>query len=105
MKTFHVIDTDDSEVMLRGSHDECVKWVADHDGDPCYVIRAEHEVVNWERDDYQFPRLLAEILAVSHDKLDYDALCESMDVVPGELHELFDRADAAWERVKRETCR
>jgi hypothetical protein len=63
------------------------------------------EMTNWDRDDYQFPRLLAEILAVTHDKLDYDALCESMDLEPAHIHELFDRADVAWERVKEETCR
>jgi hypothetical protein len=59
---------------------------------------------NWERDDYQFPRLLAEI-AATQDSLDIDALCESMDLVPGDIHELFDRAQMAWERIKEETCR
>ena len=62
------------------------------------------KVPNWERDDYQFPRLLAEITA-TQDKFDVDALCVSMDCVPGDINELFDRADVAWERVKEETCR
>jgi hypothetical protein len=58
----------------------------------------------WLRDDIQFPRLLAEILAVCGDKLDYDALCASMDLEPSELDELFDRADIAWEKIKKENC-
>jgi hypothetical protein len=57
---------------------------------------------NWDRDGLQFPRLIAEI-AATQDKLDIQALCESMDLPTGRVNELFDRADAAWERIKRET--
>lgn len=53
----------------------------------------------WERDDVQFPRLLAEISA-TQDSLDIPALAESMDLSVEEVNELFDRADAAWERQK-----
>ena len=111
MKTFYVFDIDEDRVALRGSHNECAQWADRHNekvvgsgGDPCFVVREEHEVSNWDRDDYQFPRLLAEIMA-TQDKLDYDTLCESMDLTPDRINELFDRADAAWERVKEETCR
>lgn len=53
----------------------------------------------WERDDVQFSRLLAEISA-TQDSLDIPALAESMDLSVEEVNELFDRADAAWERQK-----
>lgn len=57
----------------------------------------------WEDDAVQFPRLIAEINA-TQDRLDIDALAASMDLEPGNVHELFDRADAAWERIKGGPC-
>lgn len=53
----------------------------------------------WERDDIQFARLLCEIVAVQED-LNIPALAESMDLTVDEVNQLFDRADAAWERHK-----
>lgn len=53
----------------------------------------------WNNDPLQFARLLAEIRA-TQDHLDVDALCESMDLQPGDIDELFERADAAWEKAK-----
>ncbi|CAE6795657.1 hypothetical protein R70006_05061 [Paraburkholderia domus] len=53
----------------------------------------------WERDDIQFPRLLAEIMA-TQDKLDMAALAASMDLSIEEVNSLFDRADRAWEAAK-----
>lgn len=53
----------------------------------------------WERDDIQFPRLLAEIAATQGD-LDILALVHSMDLTPQDIDELFDRAQQAWERHK-----
>lgn len=50
----------------------------------------------WERDEIQFPRLLAEILA-TQDKLDLQALAASMDLSVEQVSSLFDRANAAWE--------
>lgn len=52
----------------------------------------------WENDAIQFPRLLAEIVATQ--SLDMDALAESMGLTLGEVQELFDRADEAWEHIK-----
>lgn len=53
----------------------------------------------WENNHVQFARLLAEIVA-TQEKLDIDALCASMDLTPGELDELFERAQASWEEHK-----
>ncbi len=57
----------------------------------------------WDRDDIQFPRLLAEILA-TQENLDMSALAESMDLSVEEVSSLFDRADKAWETIKAEAC-
>jgi hypothetical protein len=53
----------------------------------------------WESNMIQFPRLIAEINATQ--ELDIDALCESMDLEPSDIEELFDRADREWEKIKR----
>ena len=61
-------------------------------------------LTNWERDEYQFPRLLAEIRAcVQMNHNDLTLLCESMDLSLDNISELFDRAQAEWERVKAVT--
>jgi hypothetical protein len=60
---------------------------------------------NWKNNAIQFPRLLAEINAnVGISSKDWDALCASMDLTSEEVGELFDRADAEWERIKQRTC-
>lgn len=56
----------------------------------------------WQRDDIQFPRLLAEISA-TQDHLDLQSLAESMDLSVDEVNELFDRAGAAWEATKAQS--
>lgn len=56
----------------------------------------------WERDDLQFPRLLAEIMATC-DQLDIEALARSMDLSVERVEELFERAQVAWERIKEKT--
>lgn len=54
----------------------------------------------WRDNAIQFPRLLAEINAVGLTDIQINLICESMDVVPDEIGELFERAEAAWERIK-----
>lgn len=56
----------------------------------------------WENDAIQFPRLLAEIIA-TQDKLDVQALADSMDLSVDQIDELFDRANDAWEAAKAGT--
>lgn len=56
----------------------------------------------WERDDIQFPRLLAEIQGVGLTRTQYEALSDSMDLIPGEIDDLLERADSAWQRHKAE---
>jgi hypothetical protein len=59
----------------------------------------------WERDDVQFPRLLAEICAtVDISNEDFEALCSSMDLEVAQVNELFDRAQNKWEEIKIENC-
>lgn len=65
--------------------------------------REDDALENWDRDEYQFPRLLAEIQATCG-LAEVDALLHSMDISRAQLDELFDRAHDAWERVKEETC-
>jgi hypothetical protein len=58
----------------------------------------------WRRNEYQFPRLLAEINAcVNIDHNDWEQLKASMDLNEAELKQLFDRAGAAWEKIKKQT--
>jgi hypothetical protein len=59
---------------------------------------------NWERNEFQFPRLLAEIYAVGLSIGDWDKLAEAMDLEKEEIGELFNRAQEEWERIKQETC-
>lgn len=54
----------------------------------------------WMDDSVQFPRLIAEINA-TQDHLDIESLADSMDLETGDVHELFNRADRAWELAKR----
>jgi hypothetical protein len=55
----------------------------------------------WEDDSIQFPRLIAEIQScVAINDADWETMLESMDLTNDQLVELFDRADAAWERIK-----
>lgn len=57
----------------------------------------------WQRDDVQFPRLLAEILA-TQDTLDMTALAQSMGLSVEEVSALFDRAEIAWEAIKADSA-
>ena len=54
----------------------------------------------WEINEIQFPRLIAEIIAVGLSNEQWDMLEESMDLNRSELNELFDRAQAEWEKIK-----
>ena len=53
----------------------------------------------WSNNLVQFARLLCEINA-TQDNLSIDALCESMDLYPSDIQELFDRAHEYWEGYK-----
>lgn len=73
------------------------------DGKEIFAETATLTVVNekWKDDSVQFPRLIAEINAnVNITGDDWDDLCDSMDLPSFAVHELFERADAAWEKAK-----
>jgi hypothetical protein len=53
----------------------------------------------WDDDRIQFARLISEIAAVQ-DNLDWEGLCDSMDLTAAELDDLFERAHVVWERAK-----
>jgi hypothetical protein len=61
----------------------------------------------WERDEIQFPRLLAEIHASgafgfqTANETNWDDLCDSMDLTSDEILELFNRAEREWAIIKR----
>jgi len=56
----------------------------------------------WDRDDIQFPRLLDEIQGIGLTDTQYVQIAESMDLTPEEVHELFERAQTAWDKHKAE---
>ena len=57
----------------------------------------------WSDDSIQFPRLIAEISA-TQEMLDIKAIATSMDLDLEDVDELFDRADARWEEIKKSRC-
>lgn len=60
----------------------------------------------WERNEIQFPRLLAEIDAVGFEGVEgehvRESVLESMGLTGEQLDELFERAQEEWERIKSE---
>lgn len=63
----------------------------------------EPDVSIWNRDDIQFPRLLAEIRASGLTSEQYADLTKSMDLHPDMIDDLLERAENAWNRVKADT--
>lgn len=58
----------------------------------------------WNRNDIQFPRLIAELEAAgAFTRSVMTDLRESMDLTDSDISELIDRAQYEWERVKAET--
>ena len=55
----------------------------------------------WENDYLQFARLLAEIRVCGLPKKQYKQLCEDMDLTEADIHEVFERAETAWQNHKR----
>ena len=54
----------------------------------------------WERNELQFPRLLAEIRAVGLSSKQYAGLIESMDLTSSEIDDLLERAEYEWCVIK-----
>lgn len=70
------------------------------------MIQRAFDVVNtkrdaWDRNELQFPRLLAEVHGVL-EKSQFRDLAAAMDLDVDQVGDLFDRADAEWERIKGE---
>lgn len=57
---------------------------------------------HWENNSLQFPRLIAELMAVgAFTKEAYTDLCDNMDLVASDLDDLIERAQAEWELGKQ----
>ena len=66
-------------------------------------LRRRRTLPNWERDDYQFPRLLSEMVAnIALTDEQFETLADAMDLHISDVDELLDRAQTAWEKVKEE---
>lgn len=60
---------------------------------------------NWDRNDVQFPRLIAELEAAGVFSADLmDSLSNEMDLTTEEISQLIWRAQDEWEKVKNEYC-
>jgi hypothetical protein len=101
--TDHLINSN-SDLLLGGSFDAleaCHRDIHDDeqmDGEEGHQHRKDAPDP-WEDNEVQFSRLLAEISA-TQDKLDLEALAESMDLEVAQVNELFDRAQVRWEEAK-----
>jgi hypothetical protein len=81
----------------------------DHTGSPVFgyfggAVRLAKELDQAERwfdNEVQFARLICELVA-NVDNLEFELVAESMDLSKKELISLYDRANAVWERAKRE---
>ncbi len=64
-----------------------------------------NENPRWLDNNVQFPRLIVELKAnVTISREDWSSLCDSMDLSGDYVDELFDRAEAEWGRIKKETA-
>lgn len=71
--------------------------------DPKMGVEAEKDSHRlWERDDVQFPRLLAEIKAAGLPAEVIKQVCTSMDLSSEQVHELLDRAEETFEAIKEQ---
>jgi hypothetical protein len=61
---------------------------------------AKKPLTMWERDNVQFPRLLAEINATGLTTGQYRMLEDSMELTTAEIDELLERAEDRWTRIK-----
>ncbi len=65
------------------------------------IIRmAKKPMTMWERDNVQFPRLLAEIAAAGLTSGQYRMLEDSMDLTTADIDELLERAENRYNRIK-----
>lgn len=67
-----------------------------------YATEAEARSETWSNNAIQFPRLIDELQAVITEA-QLTEVCESMDLAPEELAELFDRAQTQWDAIKAAT--
>jgi hypothetical protein len=61
-----------------------------------------NDTSQWQRNDLQYPRLIAEIIATG--ALDTNlrtVICDSMDLEPHQLDELLHRAESDWIAIKQ----
>ena len=61
------------------------------------------KATNWTNNQIQYPRLLAEIRAISLTPEQYGELCASMDLTIEDIDEILERAESDWETIKANT--
>jgi hypothetical protein len=61
---------------------------------------AKKQLTMWDRDNVQFPRLLAEINATGLTTGQYRMLEDSMELTTEEIDSLLERAEDRWTRIK-----
>jgi hypothetical protein len=82
------------EIMPAGQCPEC--------GALCHNVGFQES--NWDNDAIQFPRLLAEMIALDIPDDDQMAeLCDAMDLESDEIRNITDRATMAWMKIKGKT--
>lgn len=59
--------------------------------------------VNWENNNIQFPRMLAELRANGLTSEQYEFLNESMDLDREQVDEILERAEVVWQEIKDAT--
>lgn len=97
MQILHINDGDDRPFCKKRSK-RMTANPAESNCDDCHTVCGTNR--KWLDDKLQFARLICEIVA-TQDGLNIDTLCESMDLEPADVQELFDRADLVWEEAKR----
>jgi len=67
-------------------------------------LKATQQSNLWSRNDIQFPRLLAELVATdAFTPQVMEQLRESMDLTDKQIGEVLDRAQSEWEQIKENT--
>lgn len=68
-----------------------------------HIKVSKNPETNWNNDNIQFPRLLAELRAIGLTPEQYEFLNESMDVDREQVDEILERSEVVWQEIKDAT--